>query len=198
MGIKGTQKGKGPIRDRPQNDLVRKGGLEPPRFYPPDPKFPAHEESTTYTADYHLLRITTNALSSKAFQRYTDNSSPVVGFGGGHKTGHSSREGFTEVTTARAGLRHKSRHKIRRSTRGQSATKMGEPEPAPSCPDAQASIDGVAFPPVLATLVSLLFFFRGRIVCESPTGVPVNPTRVPLRSCPSRQSRWQTLRRSEP
>jgi hypothetical protein len=26
--------------------LVRKGGLEPPRFYPPDPKFTANEEST--------------------------------------------------------------------------------------------------------------------------------------------------------
>ena len=25
--------------------LVRKGGLEPPRFYPPDPKFPSNEES---------------------------------------------------------------------------------------------------------------------------------------------------------
>ena len=28
---------------------MRKGGLEPPRFYPPDPKFAAHEKSTTCT-----------------------------------------------------------------------------------------------------------------------------------------------------
>ena len=30
------------IKRRVWRCLVRKGGLEPPRFYPPDPKFPSH------------------------------------------------------------------------------------------------------------------------------------------------------------
>src|ERR1700690_1495418 len=36
--------------------LVRKGGLEPPRFYPPDAKFHAHEKSITTTECYQSRR----------------------------------------------------------------------------------------------------------------------------------------------
>ena len=37
------------ISRKPCKLLVRKGGLEPPRFYPPDPKFGSHAKSRTYT-----------------------------------------------------------------------------------------------------------------------------------------------------
>jgi len=47
--------------------MVRKGGLEPPWVAPPDPKFEAHEESTTYTECDELRPSATDALSSKGF-----------------------------------------------------------------------------------------------------------------------------------
>jgi hypothetical protein len=69
--------------------LVRKGGVEPPWVSPPDPKFAAHEESMTYTQCDQVRPSATNATSSKAFRRYRDTRSRLVGFGGGHKTGHN-------------------------------------------------------------------------------------------------------------
>jgi hypothetical protein len=40
-------------------------------------------------AAVELRPSVTDSLSSKGFQRYRDNRSHSVGFGGGHKTGHS-------------------------------------------------------------------------------------------------------------
>src|SRR5580698_3388952 len=40
--------------------LVRKGGLEPPRFYPPDPKFAVHRKQRTYTICDWAQWITTS------------------------------------------------------------------------------------------------------------------------------------------
>jgi hypothetical protein len=56
---------------------------------PPGPEDWSHEKSTTCTERYGVRRSTTDVASRKAFQRCLDTQSHSVGFGGGHKTGHT-------------------------------------------------------------------------------------------------------------
>jgi len=46
---------------------VRKGGLEPPRFYPPDPKFLTSTKSISYTGSYPTLPNNTNGYLALAY-----------------------------------------------------------------------------------------------------------------------------------
>src|ERR1700688_3511788 len=40
-----------------RNEMVRKGGLEPPRFYPPDPKSGASANSATFANPYDYTKL---------------------------------------------------------------------------------------------------------------------------------------------
>ena len=76
---------------------MRKEGLEPPRVAPPDPKFTAHEKSTTYDGILPCALTCYRSRSRQGFQavsaRRFDN--PV---GGGHKIGHSRVGGRPDVS----------------------------------------------------------------------------------------------------
>ena len=93
----------GASRTEKSEELVRKGGLEPPRFYPPDPKFLTNDESTTYTGRDLVLQIVTSYYIPEVYKDSRSNGSLPVGFGGGHKIGHS-RGGHRDRAVPRRAL----------------------------------------------------------------------------------------------
>jgi hypothetical protein len=64
LGVGTTEKGRSKIGP---NLLVRKGGLEPPRFYPPDPKSGASANSATFATRNGLYKAA--ELSSQSLSR---------------------------------------------------------------------------------------------------------------------------------
>jgi hypothetical protein len=70
--------------------LVRKEGLEPSRFYPPDPKFASHEKSTTCMDLHGGYKEQYSCGDSGTAEAVPVTPCNSIRFAAGHKFGHSA------------------------------------------------------------------------------------------------------------